>query len=224
MKILKPLLLGKNYRQAESTYFSLYFPGHFDTKNRELVVDTLVKYGKFIQRIHVTPERNFKDLDTTIDFLRFLHECLISVKHEENIGVDIHTGHGIDIETIKNEVCRLDLFLRKRMHPGMNVSIENVHKSGLTSKNDIKSLAKFVKDNGLSNMKITIDIADLAKSEGDVGDQTVTLIKELHLQKLSDVVNCIHAPLEYSKIIETEFGMLNFYNNIFLVTEGSWRK
>lgn len=221
MKILKPLLLGKERKQDDHLDFSLYFPGQFDTKNKEVVMNTLMKYGKLIQRVHVPPERNFKDLDSTIDFLKFLHECLRSAKCEETIGIDIHTGHGIDLETIKNKTRRLDIFLQKRVLPNMYLSIENVHKSGLSSKNDIQMLAKFARDNGLNSIKVTIDAMDLAKSERGAGDQTIALIKELQSQSLSDILNCIHAPVEYSQTLKNELGSLNLINDIFLVTEGS---
>lgn len=197
MKILKPLLLGKEYEQRKSEYFSLYFPGNFDTKNKDLVVQTLARHGEFIQRIHVPPERNLRNLDSTVDFLRFLHECLKDSKYNGTIGIDVHTGHGVDLDSIKMAVQRLDGYLKKRTHPAMYVSVENVHKSGLATKNEIKDLAKFVKESGLGNIRITIDIVDLAKAE-DGNDQTTVLIEEMCCENTSHIVNCIGFVLEPS--------------------------
>ena len=222
IKVLQSLKIGTDQQLSLSTSaaYSAYFSHGYkiDKKSDDTQMENYFsKYKESIERVHMPPEYNFRNLDSTVDLLRLLVVNLKIAGYEKRIGVDAHAGHSIELSKVEENLRRLDLYLKKLGDPEVYLSIENVNKSALSSTEEILNLARYIYQNKLDRIKITIDVKDLMETErGDI-HSFVDLIKKMQSEGILDVVSCVHTPTNLAKTLEKEVEYIP--GNIDLVTE-----
>jgi len=173
------------------------------------LTDFLSRYKTQIARFHMPPECNFRNFENLVDFLRFLYVNLTLSCYRNTIGIDAHAGHGsIRLDEIIEKSTRLNNYLANRNDPRLYISVENVHGSGLSSKQDMLSFASDVHRNGLGRIRLTVDVTDLQKAENSTSQVKpfVDLVREMKSRETLDVLSGVHDSEDFRGIIEREVG------------------
>ncbi len=202
-----------------SAYFKYGYPSQDDNKiftTDDYLKIFFEKYRDYIKRIHLPPERNLKHLDETTNLLRVLELSLKSAGYHNKIYVDLHSGHSIGMKDAKNYAMYLNKHLKK--YDILKASIENIKGSAISSIEDIVDFAKYIQKQNLDNIKITIDVSDLEKVEGNKMS-FYKLIEELKEENLLDTISAVHADKEWAKTIKNNFRKV--LDNIQIVIENS---
>jgi hypothetical protein len=174
---------------------SAYFPAGYGYRNyKPGLVAFFSKYRDSIQRVHVPPEYNIKNFKPTMEFLRFLVNHLDMAGFEGRIDVDLHTGHGIPLEQVEKYVQILNGYLEKAEKPSIRVSIENTKKSALSSIDEIREFARYIRTNKLGNVRLTVDAYHLGKVERTELNPLESLVHEMEEDGTLDLVSCLHTP------------------------------
>lgn len=223
-EILIPLHIEKRHylTDIEIPLYSVYFPRGYVPKESVTedmeFLNVLKGYRTHIKRAHIPPEKSIKNMESTIEFLQYFNFMLQESGLFGNMEIDIHPGRKISLAEIKNQVKNMDEIINDYNMPIL-VSVENVKKTSVSSVDEIAALARYIKNNGIKNVKLTVDVIHFKKAGRSHMDKFDRLLEILKSESLADLISCVHTDYKSAGEIETKYG--NLLDNSQMVIEGS---